>query len=201
MTIHIGRREFISALWSGGCCVAAGGPRATTASDPAARCADGLAGERLELQPRRSTSTCRCTSTNSPTSYAPALGPTPLGVASVSMIPLAFGLRENRTPTTNTATRTVTQNTKDALQEAFHTQGFWLLPIGFFVCGFNVAFIGLSCKRIREGRQMHVVHHSGMNSPEARLSLLAASLRLLRLSGDRCQQRERPCATLRRRSA
>jgi len=49
MTIHIGRREFISALWSGGCCVAAGGPRATTASDPAARCADGLAGERLEL--------------------------------------------------------------------------------------------------------------------------------------------------------
>jgi hypothetical protein len=59
------------------------------------------------------------------------------------MIPLAFGLRENRTPTTNTATRTLTQNTKDALQEAFHTQGFWLLPIGFFVCGFHVAFIGL----------------------------------------------------------
>jgi len=45
--------------------------------------------------------------------------------------------------TTNTATRTLTQNTKDALQEAFHTQGFWLLPIGFFVCGFHVAFIGL----------------------------------------------------------
>ncbi len=35
------------------------------------------------------------------------------------------------------------QDTRDALQEAFRTQGFWLLTIGFFVCGFHVSFVGL----------------------------------------------------------
>ena len=29
------------------------------------------------------------------------------------------------------------------MREAFGTQGFWLLTIGFFVCGFHVTFIGL----------------------------------------------------------
>src|SRR5262249_35433602 len=35
------------------------------------------------------------------------------------------------------------QSSQEALREAFRTQGFWLLTIGFFVCGFHVTFIGL----------------------------------------------------------
>jgi MFS family permease len=66
-----------------------------------------------------------------------------LGVVSVAMIPLAFGLRESRAAVTSTGGAMRTQSAKDALQEAFQTQGFWLLTIGFFVCGFHVAFIGL----------------------------------------------------------
>ena len=59
---------------------------------------------------------------------------------SVLMIPLAAGLREHRTASGGT---TRTQSTREALREAFETRGFWLLTIGFFVCGFHVAFIGL----------------------------------------------------------
>jgi MFS family permease len=66
-----------------------------------------------------------------------------LAAVSVMMVPLAFGLRENRAPASKAAAAVRPQSTKDALQEAFHTQGFWLLTIGFFVCGFHVTFIGL----------------------------------------------------------
>jgi len=62
-----------------------------------------------------------------------------LGAMSTVMVPLAFGLRERRA----TAATAIPQGSKDALQEAFGTQGFWLLTIGFFVCGFHVTFIGL----------------------------------------------------------
>jgi MFS family permease len=64
-----------------------------------------------------------------------------LAAFSVMMVPLAFGLREHRAAPARTAVRP--QGARDALQEAFHTQGFWLLTIGFFVCGFHVTFIGL----------------------------------------------------------
>jgi MFS family permease len=64
-----------------------------------------------------------------------------LGVVSMLMIPLALGLREQTGGAT--AGAAIPQGTKDALQEAFQTQGFWLLTIGFFVCGFHVTFIGL----------------------------------------------------------
>jgi MFS family permease len=64
-----------------------------------------------------------------------------LAALSVVMVPLAFGLREDRAVPARTAVRP--QGTRDALREAFHTQGFWLLTIGFFVCGFHVTFIGL----------------------------------------------------------
>ena len=64
-----------------------------------------------------------------------------LGAISMMMVPLAFGLRERRTATKPGVP--VPQGTRDALQEAFQTQGFWLLTVGFFVCGFHVAFIGL----------------------------------------------------------
>jgi MFS family permease len=65
-----------------------------------------------------------------------------LGALSVVMIPLALGLREPRAAAPKPGAATP-QDTRDALQEAFRTQGFWLLTIGFFVCGFHVTFIGL----------------------------------------------------------
>jgi MFS family permease len=65
-----------------------------------------------------------------------------LGVISMLMVPLAFGLRERRAAPAKPGAA-LPQGTGDALQEAFRTQGFWLLTIGFFVCGFHVAFIGL----------------------------------------------------------
>jgi MFS family permease len=65
-----------------------------------------------------------------------------LAAVSVAMVPLAFGLREDRAAPTK-AGALQSQSSKDALQEAFRTQGFWLLTIGFFVCGFHVTFIGL----------------------------------------------------------
>jgi MFS family permease len=65
-----------------------------------------------------------------------------LGVMSIMMVPLALGLREQSAEAPKPGAA-IPQGTKDALQEAFHTQGFWLLTIGFFVCGFHVTFIGL----------------------------------------------------------
>jgi MFS family permease len=65
-----------------------------------------------------------------------------LTAASVVMIPLALGLREVRARE-GALGAAIPQGTQDALQEAFRTQGFWLLTIGFFVCGFHVSFIGL----------------------------------------------------------
>jgi MFS family permease len=65
-----------------------------------------------------------------------------LGIMSMVMVPLALGLREPRHAPAQ-AGAAIPQGTRDALQEAFQTQGFWLLTIGFFVCGFHVTFIGL----------------------------------------------------------
>jgi MFS family permease len=65
-----------------------------------------------------------------------------LGAMSIVMVPLAFGLRESRAMAPKPGA-VIPQGAKDALQEAFRTQGFWLLTIGFFVCGFHVTFIGL----------------------------------------------------------
>ncbi len=66
-----------------------------------------------------------------------------LAAVSVMMVPLAVGLRENRAAPSKAAGARRPQSSRDALQEAFRTQGFWLLTIGFFVCGFHVTFIGL----------------------------------------------------------
>ena len=66
-----------------------------------------------------------------------------LTALSALMVLLAFGLRENRAAGFGPLGTARTQSTKNALQEAFRTQGFWLLTIGFFVCGFHVSFIGL----------------------------------------------------------
>jgi MFS family permease len=66
-----------------------------------------------------------------------------LAVVSAVMVPLALGLREDRPQVAGVAGAPLRQGTGDALREAFSTQGFWLLTIGFFVCGFHVTFIGL----------------------------------------------------------
>jgi MFS family permease len=65
-----------------------------------------------------------------------------LAVMSIMMVPLAFGLREQRGGARKPGAA-IPQGATEALQEAFRTQGFWLLTIGFFVCGFHVTFIGL----------------------------------------------------------
>lgn len=64
-----------------------------------------------------------------------------LTIVSLVMIPLALGLREDAGAVSAGAARP--QGAGDALQEAFRTQGFLLLTVGFFVCGFHVSFIGL----------------------------------------------------------
>jgi MFS family permease len=61
---------------------------------------------------------------------------------SLLMIPLAIGLRENHA-TGKAAAGAARQSSSAAVREAFSTQGFWLLTLGFFVCGFHVTFIGL----------------------------------------------------------
>jgi MFS family permease len=64
-----------------------------------------------------------------------------LAVVSTAMVPLALGLREPRAVASRGMV--VPLGTRAALQEASATPGFWLLTVGFFVCGFHVTFIGL----------------------------------------------------------
>ncbi|QQS10560.1 MAG: MFS transporter [Rhodospirillales bacterium] len=64
-----------------------------------------------------------------------------LAALAALMIPLAFGLGRwagNAPPATGAAPR---QTTREAVAEAFGDRGFVLLTIGFFVCGFHVAFV------------------------------------------------------------
>jgi len=65
-----------------------------------------------------------------------------LSAMSMLMVPLALGLREQAAAAPRLGAA-IPQGSRDALQEAFQTQGFWLLTVGFFVCGFHVSFIGL----------------------------------------------------------
>ena len=64
-----------------------------------------------------------------------------LAAVSMAMVPLALGLREPRAAASRGIVLPL--RSRAALQEAFATPGFWLLTIGFFVCGFHVTFIGL----------------------------------------------------------
>jgi MFS family permease len=66
-----------------------------------------------------------------------------LALASTIMLPLSLGLREKSRAGAAGHGQAMAQPTSAALREAFQTRGFWLLTIGFFVCGFHVAFIGL----------------------------------------------------------
>jgi predicted MFS family arabinose efflux permease len=62
-----------------------------------------------------------------------------LGCFALAIVPLAFGLREPHTPK---ATGTQ-QSIGGALREAFGYPSFLLLMAGYFVCGFQVVFIGV----------------------------------------------------------
>jgi predicted MFS family arabinose efflux permease len=64
-----------------------------------------------------------------------------LSVAVLTIIPLAFGLREPGFAGGQTPARD--QSILQALKEAFKYPSFQLLMAGYFVCGFQVVFIGV----------------------------------------------------------
>lgn len=65
-----------------------------------------------------------------------------LGLATLLMIPLSFGLREHAF-SNGTTTVKRDQTIMQALTEAFKYPSFQLLMAGYFVCGFQVVFIGV----------------------------------------------------------
>ena len=65
-----------------------------------------------------------------------------VALGSAIMIPLVLGLREPLRAAASQATAKAL-NWRGSLNEAFAHRGFWLLTLGFFVCGFHVAFVGL----------------------------------------------------------
>ena len=64
-----------------------------------------------------------------------------LAMVALVMIPLSFGLREQRVATPSAGTHQ--QSILQALREAFTYPSFQLLMAGYFVCGFQVVFIGV----------------------------------------------------------
>ena len=64
-----------------------------------------------------------------------------LSAAVLLIVPLAFGLREKTTPGAAPVKRE--QTIVQALAEAFKYPSFQLLMAGYFVCGFQVVFIGV----------------------------------------------------------
>jgi len=63
-----------------------------------------------------------------------------LGAAALLILPLAFGLREPPHPL---GAHGAPQSVRSALREAFAHNSFRLLTAGYFVCGFQVVFIGV----------------------------------------------------------
>jgi MFS family permease len=63
-----------------------------------------------------------------------------LGCLALAIAPLAIGLRE---PKVNPATTGPVQSVRAALREAFAYPSFRWLTAGYFVCGFQVVFIGV----------------------------------------------------------
>ena len=61
-----------------------------------------------------------------------------LGVLVALIVPLVSMLKDRPLPNLGGE-----QTLKDALREACSHSGFWLLAFGFFVCGFQVVFIGI----------------------------------------------------------
>jgi MFS family permease len=63
-----------------------------------------------------------------------------LGAAVLLIAPLALGLREPQAASNSAAG---SQSLSEAAREAFATPSFWWLTAGYFVCGFQVVFIGV----------------------------------------------------------
>jgi predicted MFS family arabinose efflux permease len=63
-----------------------------------------------------------------------------LGCATLAIVPLALGLKEPKTPAAHAGAH---QSMGAALREAFGYPSFQLLTAGYFVCGFQVVFIGV----------------------------------------------------------
>ncbi len=63
-----------------------------------------------------------------------------LALAACLIVPLAFGLKEPALPPAVAAAR---QSVRAALREAFGHRSFQLLTAGYFVCGFQLAFVGV----------------------------------------------------------
>jgi MFS family permease len=72
-----------------------------------------------------------------------------LSLLSLMIVPFALGLREPKTTPCEppspvvTTTTTAPQSVKAACNEAFRTPSFLWLSAGYFVCGFQVVFIGV----------------------------------------------------------
>ena len=60
-----------------------------------------------------------------------------LAIAAGLMLPLIWGVRDTPRAAATSGGQTLVQ----ALAEAFRHRGFWLLTLGFFVCGFHVVFV------------------------------------------------------------
>ena len=73
-----------------------------------------------------------------------------LGVLVALMIPLGACLREAPVAAPNQPA----QSLGEALREAAGHSGFWLLALGFFVCGFQVVFIGVHLPAYLVDRQL-----------------------------------------------
>ncbi|HMM54494.1 MAG TPA: MFS transporter [Candidatus Desulfobacillus sp.] len=63
-----------------------------------------------------------------------------LALAAALMVPLALGTAERSAHPASAGA--VVQSAGEALGEAFGQRAFWLLTLGYFVCGFQVVFIG-----------------------------------------------------------
>ena len=61
-----------------------------------------------------------------------------LGLLVALIVPLTSLLKDTPLPSSGPE-----QTLREALREAFNHSGFWLLALGFFVCGFQVVFIGV----------------------------------------------------------
>ena len=63
-----------------------------------------------------------------------------LSLLALAMFPLAFGIRKAQAPVLSSGEDV---SFTQALRDAFGTRDFWLLSLGFFVCGFQVVFIAV----------------------------------------------------------
>lgn len=60
------------------------------------------------------------------------------GITMTTLLPLTFKFQDSPGPSTENVRQ---QSMQAALKEAFSHRGFWLLSLGFFACGFQLAFI------------------------------------------------------------